>query len=458
MRTHEVAGKRILVLGLGVHGGGVAVARWLVRHGARVTVSDAKSRVELASSLKQLTGLPIRYVLGRHPASLLASCDLIVQNPGVPRTLPLLQGARRRGISIENEASLFLKWCATTLVVGVTGSKGKSTTTALLGAMLKRWDKRTLVAGNIRDTVMFDVLNKVTPSTPVVLELSSWHLEQVLEHNLRVPLAVITNVTPEHLNRYPSFASYARAKAGIVRHQRAEDVAVLNYDNSVTKKFGARAPGAVYWFSLKKRVRGVSRVGERIMWRDGSKAQELFRVSDVRIPGEHNLANAMAAATAARAVGVPATAIRAAIRSFTGLHDRLEYVRTVHGVTYINDTTSTSPQATQAALHALASRQVVLIAGGVDKNLPYNSLARDVRRYMRALVLLPGSATVKLQRALRGFKHQLLARSMPEAVKLARTLVPPNGVVLLSPGAASFNLFKHEFDRGEAFRRAVRAL
>lgn len=458
MRTGAVAGKRVLVLGLGVHGGGVGLARWLVRHGARVTVSDSKPHSELAPSLAQLRGLPIRYVLGGHPASLLTACDLILQNPGVPGTLPLLKLARRRGIAIENEATLFLKLCPARRVIGVTGSKGKSTTSALLGAMLRRWNRRTVVAGNIRDTVMFDVLDKITPATPVVLELSSWHLELVREHKLRIPLAVVTNVTPEHLNRYPSFAAYARAKAAIFQFQRADDAVVLNYDDPVTRTFGRQARGKKYWFSGKHKVRGAQLAGSRVVWRDRTRAATLFKLADLRLAGCHNLANALGAAAAARLAGAPAADIRRAVRAFAGLHDRMETIRTVRGVAYVNDTTATAPQATQAALRALAPRPTVLIAGGVDKNLSYQALAWDIRRYASAVVLLPGSATAKLQAALRGYRPQFLARTMPAAVKLARKLVRPGGVVLLSPGAASFNLFKHEFDRGEQFRRAVRKL
>jgi len=456
MRLQDLAGRRVLVLGLGLHGGGAAVARWLARHGARVTVSDLKPKSSFAATLLKLRGLPIRYVWGKHPASLLRQCDLIIQNPAVPKELPFLKLARQRGIPIENEATLFLKLCPASLVIGVTGSKGKSTTSTLLGAMLRRLHRRTVVAGNIRDTVMFQVLDKLTPGTPVVLELSSWHLEGVAAHRLRLPIALVTNVFPEHLNRYPSLAAYAKAKAGIFRAQKPQDAIVLNYDNKITQHFGSQAPGRVYWFSVSRLVpRGVYVSSQVVYWRDGSSRRRLFAVRDIKLSGEHNLQAALAAAAVACLAGVPAADIATAVKSFKGLHDRLEPVRTWRGLTFYNDTTATAPAAVQAALRAVDKGSIVLIAGGADKNLDYHELARDIRRRVQALILLPGTATVKLQSDLKDFGPVFLAANMPAAVKLAARLANPGGVVLLSPGAASFGLFQHEFDRGAQFVQAV---
>jgi UDP-N-acetylmuramoylalanine--D-glutamate ligase len=459
MRRVLLNHKRVLVLGLGVHGGGVAVARWLVKHGAQVTVTDMKRRAELSASLSKLKGLPIRYVLGEHPVSLLAGVELVVRNPAVRQDHPLLQAARARRIPIENEASLFLKLCPDTRLVGVTGSKGKSTTTALICSILKTKYPGAVAAGNIRDTVMFDVLDELTPHTPLVLELSSWQLEEIVEQRLRLPLALVTNVLPEHLNTYRSFAAYASIKAGIFKGQQARDAVVLNYDNPHTRRMGRQSPGRVYWFSLRRVVpRGAYVSKGAVYWKDKGRVRRLFPVSDVTLSGEHNLANCLAASAVASLMGMPGRNIRRAVRAFHGLHDRFELVRVLRRVRFINDTTATAPAAAQAALAAARGNHVVLIAGGVDKQLPYMDMARAIRRYADAVVLLPGSATVKLQRALRGFRHMFLARTMSEAVRMAATLVRPGGMVLLSPGAASFGLFKHEFDRGDKFVAAVRKL
>ncbi|MDZ4229999.1 MAG: UDP-N-acetylmuramoyl-L-alanine--D-glutamate ligase, partial [Candidatus Veblenbacteria bacterium] len=343
MQGSPFAHRRVVVLGLGVHGGGAAVARWLARQGAQVTVTDLKTRVELAPSLKTLKGLPIRYVLGTHPMRLLSRCDLVVQNPAVPANHPFLKAAARLGVAVENEASLFLKLCPSQRVVAVTGTRGKSTTVSLLGAMLRHTWPRTVVAGNIRDTVLFDALDRLTPRTPLALELSSWQLELVGKHQLRIPLAVVTNVLPDHLNRYPSFAAYARAKSFIFTYQDKQDALVLNYDNPITRGFAQRARGRVYWVSLRRAVpRGCFVRGVVVHWRDGAVNERLFSVSDLVLTGEHNLYNALSAAAAARLMGVTPSSICQAIRSFQGLHDRLELVRTMGGVRFVNDTTATS--------------------------------------------------------------------------------------------------------------------
>ena len=449
----------VLLLGLGVHGGGVAVARWLLQQGAQLTISDLKSRAELVNSLRQLGAKKYRLVLGSHPLALLDGCQMIVQNPGVPANLSILQAARQKKINIENEASLFLKLCPSTKLIAITGSKGKSTTTSLLGAIIKLWQPNAVVAGNIRDVAMFSVLDKIKPTTPVVLELSSWQLELVGRHKLRIPLAVITNVLPDHLNRYRSFLNYTQAKAQIFRWQDPGDQLILNYDNLITRQMAMAARGLVHWFSVFNPVeRGVYVDGPNILVKDAASPQVLFRLSDLKMLGQHNLANALAAALAAYVAGVPVSQIRQGVKNFTGLRDRLELVREWRGVKFYNDTTATAPAATQAALAALAGQNITLIAGGADKKLDYGKMAAAIKKYQVGLILLPGTATVKLQAALRGYKSIFLARTMAAAVKFARLISPPGGTVLLSPGAASFGLFKHEFDRGEQFVKLIKAL
>lgn len=449
----------VLVLGLGLHGGGVAVTRWLLKQGARVTVTDLKNRLELIESLRAIGPASYNLVLGAHPLSLLKSGRLIVQNPGVPSDLSLLKAARRRHIPIENEASLFLKLCPARQLAAVTGSKGKSTVTSLLGQMVKAWRPGTRVAGNIRDTVMFDVLTKIKPTTPVVLELSSWQLEQVGKHKLRLPLAIITNVLPDHLNRYHSMADYTAAKAQIFRWQKPGDRLILNYDNLITRSLARHAAAQVYWFSTRHRVSPGIWLSRGQVYISGQNAvKKIFSARNLQIPGEHNLANALAASLAAYLMGVPLSVIARVACKFTGLHDRLQLVRKWHDLEFYNDTAATAPAAAAAAMAALPRHNLTLIAGGVDKKLTYGHLASLIKQLKVRLVLLPGTATVKLQTALRGYQPIVLAESMAAAVKLAVKLTPPGGTVLLSPGAASFNLFKHEFDRGAQFAKLVKNL
>ncbi len=449
----------VLVLGLGLHGGGAAVGRWLLKQGARLTIADLKSRSELRASLRAIGPGAYKLALGPHRAALLKTCRLIIQNPAVPSDLPLLTMARRQHIPIENEASLFLKLCPSRQLVAVTGSKGKSTVTALLGRMVKSWRPETRVAGNIRDTVMFDVLTKIKPGTPVVLELSSWQLEQVGRHKLSLPLALITNVWPDHLNRYRSMQEYAAAKAQIFRWQKPNDRLILNYDNLITRRLALSAAAQVYWFSTRRRVRpGIWLSRGQAYISDKNSVKKIFSARHLPIKGEHNLANALAASLAAYLLGVPPSVISRVAGQFTGLHDRLQLVRKWRGIEFYNDTAATAPVATAAALKALSRRGLTLIAGGVDKKLAYGDLASLIKKLKVRLVLLPGTATAKLQAALRGYQPVVLAESMAAAVNLAVKLTPPSGTVLLSPGAASFNLFKHEFDRGERFVKLVKGL
>lgn len=459
MDKTDFIGKRVVVLGLGIHGGGLAVTRWLVKHKAKVTVTDTKAKSELEISIKKLSGLPINYVLGKHPLSLLNECDMVIQNPGVPSNHPFLKEAQKKKIVIENEASLFLKLCPTQKIVAVTGTRGKSTTVSLIGELMKEAWPKAIAAGNIRDVVLFDVLDKLSPDTPVVVELSSWQLELVGQHKLRIPLTLLTNVYPDHLNRYKSFDYYIKAKSNIFRFQNNHDSVVFNYDNSVTRKLAKQALAKVYWFSLKNKVlQGCYTDSNYVYWSMGSKKEKLFARRHVKVIGEHNLANVLAAVTVAKILGIKSQSIKKVVGRFKGLHDRLQLIKELSGVQYYNDTTSTSPDACIAALKVFTHQEVILIAGGTDKSLPYKTMAKAIRSNSKAVILLPGTATIKLLHELKTFKKIFLARSMMEAVKIAKKIAPPKGVVLLSPGAASFGLFKHEFDRGQAFIKSVEQL
>lgn len=441
-------GKKILIMGLGLHGGGVAVARWFVRAGARVTVTDLKSARELASSLSELGFYrrKITFVLGRHRAGDFRNADLVIQNPGVPRESKYLDLARRAGVRLENEASLFVRLVGRERIIGVTGTRGKSTTAALVYEMVKRKYPRAILAGNIR-IPMFDQLDRaLKTSAPIILELSSWHLEGMGEHGLSPYVAVVTNVLVDHLNRYKSMADYGRAKEQIWRHQTHQDIVVLNRDNPITRAMASHVSSRVIWFSVKK-------------------SSPLL--ASLRLQGEHNRANAWAAITAARALKVSLSAIRAALQKFSGLTGRLEVIGKHRGVTFINDTTATTPDATLAALSTIKG-PIILIAGGSDKKLDYRALAQEIRQRCKSVVLLPGSATDKLVRAMLNVKTQMsnqisnpnvkLVSSMVEAVRKVVRLSVRGDTILLSPGAASFGLFKHEFDRGDQFVRAVKDL
>jgi len=473
----ELQGKRVLVMGLGVHGGGLGVVRFLLERGAQVTVTDLRQPQDLSATLAALAGAPVTYVLGEHRMADFRQAEIVVRNPAVPRESPYLAEARRHGASIEMEMTLFFALCPGPLV-GVTGTKGKSTTTALLGEIARRHRPDAVVAGNIRISAL-EALPQIGPRTPVVLELSSWQLEGLGERQMAPHIAVVTNLSPDHLNRYPTWESYVEAKKLIYRAQRADDLLVLNADDPAVRDFSLDAPSQVAWFGA-----GLARHGAGLRAADGralplgagaalveagrlvwvsaaGRAAAICPQGQLALPGPHNLANALAAAAAARLMGIPAAVVAAGIAAFRGLPDRLEVVRVLDGVTYINDSTSTAPAATVAALHALA-QPIVLLAGGADKSLDPAAMAAAAAERAQAILLLEGSATDRLEAALReaGAGPLIVGRydNLARAVHRAREVAPPGSVVLLSPGCASFGMFRHEFERGEQFRSIVRAL
>jgi UDP-N-acetylmuramoylalanine--D-glutamate ligase len=481
-------------MGLGIHGGGLGVARFLSGLGARVTVTDLRSPEQLKPSIDALAGLPIRYVLGEHRDEDFRDADIVVRNPGVPRESRLLQIARDHGAAIEMEMTLFFRLCPGP-ILGITGTKGKTTTTLLAGAMIRERHADTVVAGNLRVSAL-EALPRITAGTPVVLELSSWQLEGLGEAQLSPQYACVTNLSADHLDRYGSMEAYAEAKQQIFAWQAPTGVVVLNHDDPIVSAWVAVAPGRVAWFgarppSLDATLPAACFYDDDGLWEHqpagaapGGQPIYLRRIcerSDIRLPGSHNRANIAAAAALARSFGIDNDAIRTAIRNFTSVEHRLEFVRALDGVNYVNDTAATAPEAAIAALYSF-ERPIILIAGGADKNLPFDDLARAIVERAKAVVLLEGTATPKLQAALhtaderRKTEDQMTQRdasssvlgpsssvvgpftNFAQAISAARELAAPGDVVLLSPGCASFGMFRNEFHRGEEFRRIVNQL
>jgi len=475
---HDFGGIRVLVVGLAREG--TAAARYLVARGARVTVTDAKPVESLAESLAALEGLPIRLALGGHPEQLLDEADVLVVSPGVPLEIPFLARARQRGLPLSSETRLFTHLCPAP-VVGITGSSGKTTTTALVGEMLKAAGRRTWVGGNI-GRPLIEYVQEIGPDDVVVMELSSFQLEffapwpqagtageresPLLEPTgWSPPVAAVLNVTPNHLDRHGSMEAYVAAKAHILAYQRPGDVAVLNLDDDVCQRIARQTSAGALWFSLEDEPEEGSFLrGRQMVLRLADREWIVCDRAELQLLGRHNVANVLAAFALAGAAGAPVEALRQVATSFAGVEHRLELVRRRHGIRWYNDSIATSPERTMAALRAFEA-PIVLLAGGRDKHLPWDEMAALARRKVRHLILF-GEAAGNVEAAMKRTRppeatsetaiHQ--AGTLESAVALADQLARAGDVVLLSPGGTSFDAYYDFVDRGEHFRRLVQAL
>lgn len=463
MTDNHFTGKRVTVMGLGVLGGGVGVARYLAEHGAIVTVTDGKDEDALRASLDQLAGLPITFHLGGHDPHdfSAAGADIVVRNPGVPRRSPYLQAARADGVAVEMEMSIFFRGCPAP-ILGVTGTKGKTTVSTLIGEMLRHWKPETLLAGNMGISALSE-LDRVGPETPVVLELSSWQLEALDEHRLGPHVAVLTNISEDHLNQYDGYEDYARTKRTIGHHLGPGDFVVFNACQADTLRIAEETRAALVPFGDPTRPGDVVwTAGDVIHARWRSVEWSWPRPDHLSLAGDAGAANAAAATAAALAYGAPPAAIAAGLRSFAGVPNRLETVGVVNGVTYINDTSATAPAAAMATIQMLAARanRLHLIAGGADKRSNLAPLAAAIAASGASVSLLDGSATPCLCELLAegGVPCQGPFPSMSRAFAAANREAAEGDYVVLSPGCASFGIFRNEFERGEQFRAEVRRL
>lgn len=449
-----VEGQRVLVMGLGLFGGGAGAVRYLLREGAHVTVTDLRSSAELVDALELLSGCAIRYKLGGHDEEDFRNTDLVVANPGVPRTSPFLKIAEHAGVPITTEICLFVERCPAP-IVGVTGTSGKTTTTSLIGAMMRRRDARTLVGGNIGGSLL-DRVERITADTPVVLELSSFQLDRLGDLEWSPQISVVTNFAPNHLDAHGSLEAYLGAKRKIVVYQGTEDRYVLNADDPVVSEWGEASDAMGSSFSLEKRLeRGVYLSNGEIRHTLKGSEREICPVSELQVPGRHNLANALAAACAAVSRGIPEEDIFESIRSFRGVAHRLEKVAELNGVSYLNDSISTTQERALVGLKAV-SKPVILIAGGYDKGLVFDLLGRMIARKVSDLILIgqtAGAIAASVPKEAPTRIHR--KRSLEDAVSFAADLSVPGSTVLLSPASASYDMFRNFEERGLLFKRLV---
>jgi UDP-N-acetylmuramoylalanine--D-glutamate ligase len=455
--------KSIVILGLARQG--VALARYFSQRGMRVTVSDSRSAGALSGSLAALSDLEVSYVLGDHPLSLLDGCDLLCLSGGVSPDMPLVHEAVRRGIPLSNDAQEFLARCPAP-VVGITGSAGKTTTTTWVGEMLDRSGFRTWVGGNIGNPLILE-LEKIQPHDRVVMELSSFQLELM---KVSPRIAGVLNITPNHLDRHKTMEAYIAAKRNIVTNQRTSDMAILGYDEPNARALAQATSAEVRFFSTMAEVpSGAFLREDRLMLRRDTGDIEVAGRQEVRVRGAHNVANALAAIALADAAGGTVEAMREAIGSFSGVAHRLEEVRVLRDVLWVNDSIATAPERVLAALSAF-DESVVLLAGGRDKDLPWRLLAERVVERVRVLVVFgeaAGMIEAEVAAALTAARGEGRAASLEVTVKVdtldaavavAAARAQPGEVVLLSPGGTSFDAYQDFAERGEWFRHCVTRL
>jgi UDP-N-acetylmuramoylalanine--D-glutamate ligase len=447
----ELKGKSVLVVGLGRSG--VASALFLKSQGARVTVSDAKTEDQLREEIPVLLDHGIAVETGGHGERTFQNQDLIVVSPGVPVDAEPIMQARALGQNVVGEielASEFLQGA----IVAITGSNGKTTTTSLTGEILSAAGLKTLVGGNI-GTPAISLVPQSTPETVTVLEVSSFQLETI--RTFRPKIAVVLNVTPDHLDRHRTFEAYVDAKARIFENQQTEDCAVLNADDPTCSGLAGRTRAQVFWFSRKSEVEQGAFVREgRIVFQRSGFEQDVMPVEDVPLKGSHNIENVLAAVCAGVLMGCEAGQIRKAVRGFKAVEHRLEYVATAQGVEYYNDSKATNVDATIKALESFPAN-VHLILGGKDKGSDY-SVLNDLLLQRVKCVYTIGAAAEKISSQIRGATSISPAGTIEAAVKQASASAQPGDVVLLAPACASFDQFQNYEHRGRVFKALVRAL
>ena len=444
-------GKHLIILGLARQGS--ALARFAVDAGAAVTVTDLRAAETLQSALTELSDLDIEFILGEHPLTLLNDADMVAISGGVPADAPFVQAARERHIPITNDSQEFAKR-APTAVIGITGSAGKTTTTALTGIMGQLSGRTTWVGGNIGRPLIAD-LHKMNPNDMVVQELSSFQLEI---WNQSPHVAAVLNITPNHLDRHKTMAAYVAAKANILRFQSENDIAVLSADDSGALALASEVRGHLRTFSLRGVVEEGAFVRDNAIWLRNGSEKQVCRLNDIQLRGQHNILNVLAAVTLADCVNIPTEAMAEAIRSFKGVEHRLERVRDLHGVVYINDSIATAPERALAALAAF-EEPLILLAGGRDKEMAWDAWTEQVTQRVKHVVLFGDLADMLAERLqAAGYTAITRHQNLAEAVTAAAHTAQSGDIVLLSPGGTSYDAFTDFAERGELFRQLVNQL
>jgi UDP-N-acetylmuramoylalanine--D-glutamate ligase len=466
MKIEDFKGKKVTVMGLGLLGGGIGTVKFLNSAGAKVLVTDIKSKEDLASSLTILKDCKgIEYVLGQHRAEDFTKADMVIKNPGASWENKYIQMALDKKIPVEMDSSLFFKLCKNE-IVGVTGSKGKTTTATLIFEILKKAGRNPVAVGIDKVSVL-DKLKELKKESVAVFELSSWRLSALGRNQLSPKVAVLTNIHPDHLNYYKNMADYVNDKKEIFRYQKPQDWCVLNWDDETLNKLCPEINSQSIKFSEHKIERGRAVFVEdgAIYLNNGIDEKKILNISQIGLKGKHNLSNILSAIGATYALGISLDNIRETILEFkkAPVH-RLEFIRELRGIKYYNDTAATTPESAISGINSF-TEPVILICGGSDKKLDMSFLAKEICEKVKGVIFFKGEATNKIIAEIKKIigpeaseKNFSIVESMEKTIELANESAEAGDVVLLSPGAASFGLFTNEFDRGEKFKKEVMKL
>ncbi len=449
----KITGKRVLVFGSGISG--IGAAGILEGRGAQVTLYDANDKLEeKAVRDKMREDSRIRIVLGEFPEKLLEELDFVVISPGVPTDIPVVNRMREKGIPVVGEVELAYE-LGKGDVFAITGTNGKTTTTALLGEIMKDAKDSVFVVGNI-GTPYTNVAELTRDDSVVVAEMSSFQLETIVDFKPRV--SAILNITPDHLNRHHTMEAYIEAKKNVARNQKADDICVLNYEDGILREFGETLiPKVLYFSSQRKLEKGIYLDEGNIIYRNPEECV-VCSVKELKLLGTHNYENVMAAVAMAAAYGIPMESIRRTIRAFAGVEHRIEFVAEKNGVAYYNDSKGTNPDAAIKGIQAMI-RPTYLIGGGYDKQSSYKEWIESFEGRVKKLLLI-GETKEKIAKEAKesGFRDIALFDTFEEAVLTAAKLAKPGDAVLLSPACASWGMFKNYEERGDKFKEIVNSL
>jgi len=453
----NVQGKKITIMGLGLLGRGIGDAKFLISQGAQVTITDLKTEEQLSSSVfeinefyKEIRNKKLeigkgsdfeiyepKFVLGKHREEDFTNADFILMAAGVPLNSPFIDLAKKNNIPVKMDDSWFAEYCQA-MMIGITGTRGKSTTTTLIYEILKAAYNNIYLAGNLRGLATLPLIDQVMADDKVVLELSSWQLQGWRDAGISPHVAVITNILPDHLDYYGSMEAYVADKKAIYQNQKKSDFLILNKDNDYSAEFGAEAKSKIIWFS-----------------KDDVPADW-----QIKLLGEHNLSNIAAAIKVGEILGVPIEIIKQVVENFGGVEGRLQFIREYNGAKIYNDNNATTPEAVMAALNSF-DQPVVLLAGGAKKKVSYADLAQLMKSKVKNLILFKGAGSDDLLAELKKINFTApikIVESMGEAISYAQTLLNQGDIFLFSPGAASFGVFVNEYDRNDQFLGAINKL